>query len=170
MIVNCDQCGKPINKRPSAIRKFNFCDKKCRHDYRHTTITCTVCGKKKEVRKIAVSKNPMCSLACARKFNSKRFTEMNKELNPERMTFETRTKVREARLDPNATSYPKYYGKHEHRMVAARKIGRPLKKGEVVHHKDGNRRNNHPDNLEVLPSQAEHARLHAEERRKNKKC
>lgn len=95
---------------------------------------------------------------------------MNIELNPERMTFETRTKMREAKLDPNANSYPKYYGKHEHRMVAARKIGRPLKKGEVVHHIDGNRRNNHPDNLEVLPSQAEHARLHAVERRKNKKC
>ncbi|WP_229187736.1 HNH endonuclease [Bradyrhizobium oropedii] len=32
--------------------------------------------------------------------------------------------------------------------------------GEIVHHADENIRNNDPSNLDVLPSQAEHARLH----------
>lgn len=37
----------------------------------------------------------------------------------------------------------------EHRLVLARKLGRPLLKHETVHHKDGDRGNNHPDNLEL---------------------
>ena len=38
----------------------------------------------------------------------------------------------------------------EHRLVASNKIGRPLKEGEVVHHKNEERTDNHPENLEVL--------------------
>lgn len=57
-------------------------------------------------------------------------------------------------------SYPKIFGTHAHRILAEEVIGRLLKKGEVVHHKDGNTRNNLVDNLEVLSSQAEHAKLH----------
>ena len=33
---------------------------------------------------------------------------------------------------------------------------------EVVHHRDGNKRNNEPNNLVVFPNQSEHARHHAE--------
>ena len=39
---------------------------------------------------------------------------------------------------------------YEHRVVAQQMIGRPLEKDEVVHHKDGNRLNNSPDNLVVM--------------------
>jgi hypothetical protein len=37
----------------------------------------------------------------------------------------------------------------------------------IVHHLDGDRFNNHPDNLVILPSQAEHARLEHWNRRDN---
>lgn len=46
-----------------------------------------------------------------------------------------------------------------HRVIAAIKIGRPLLKGEVVHHIDGDKHNNDPANLEVM-TQSEHAKLH----------
>lgn len=36
-----------------------------------------------------------------------------------------------------------------HRKAAALKLGRPLRKGEVVHHRDEDKTNNHPDNLDV---------------------
>lgn len=46
-----------------------------------------------------------------------------------------------------------------HRVVAELKIGRPLARNEIVHHKDHDVLNNHPDNLEVM-TRADHARLH----------
>lgn len=48
----------------------------------------------------------------------------------------------------------------EHRVVAERSLGRPLQADEIVHHRDGDKGNNAPSNLEVM-SQREHARLHA---------
>lgn len=47
-----------------------------------------------------------------------------------------------------------------HRNVAEKKLGRALKKGEVVHHKDRNKLNNAPDNLWVFKNQEEHDRIH----------
>lgn len=38
---------------------------------------------------------------------------------------------------------------YEHRLVAEKILGRKLKKGEQVHHKDENKKNNSPSNLEV---------------------
>lgn len=57
-------------------------------------------------------------------------------------------------------AYRKLNGRHEHRVVAEQKIGRALLPGEVVHHIDGDHLNNHPDNLEIIASQAAHAALH----------
>lgn len=46
----------------------------------------------------------------------------------------------------------------EHRLVMEKKLRRYLDPSEVVHHKDGDPRNNHPDNLEVFQTNAEHLR------------
>ena len=47
-------------------------------------------------------------------------------------------------------------GKYVHRHVEEMKLGRSLRPGEVVHHKDGNPLNNSPKNLKVYRSQKEH--------------
>lgn len=52
------------------------------------------------------------------------------------------------------------------KFVAEQMLGRPLKKGEVVHHIDNNKRNNQPSNLMVFKSQKEHAKWHAEHDKK----
>lgn len=50
----------------------------------------------------------------------------------------------------------------EHRAVMEKKLGRKLTSEEIVHHIDGNKLNNHPDNL-VLTNRSEHIDMHREE-------
>lgn len=50
----------------------------------------------------------------------------------------------------------------QHRLVMQYKIGRKLTKGEVVHHIDKDKGNNHPDNLELFPSMKGHLAQHPE--------
>jgi hypothetical protein len=49
---------------------------------------------------------------------------------------------------------------YEHILIAEQKLGRPLLPKEVVHHLDGDKANNSPENLIVLDSQSEHITLH----------
>lgn len=48
----------------------------------------------------------------------------------------------------------------EHRLVMAKKLKRPLKKEEIVHHIDGNRTNNKISNLYLCKNLGEHAKIH----------
>lgn len=47
----------------------------------------------------------------------------------------------------------------EHRVIMSNLLGRPLRRDEVVHHKDGNRSNNESGNLELL-TKGQHVRVH----------
>lgn len=57
-------------------------------------------------------------------------------------------------------------GKQVSRWMAGKNLGRPLKAGEVVHHKDRNKQNNKPDNLHVFKNQAEHDKIHRQDAKK----
>jgi hypothetical protein len=49
---------------------------------------------------------------------------------------------------------------YEHRVVAEQKIGRPLRMNDQIHHVNGIKSDNRPDNLEVCEGRAEHAVFH----------
>lgn len=49
---------------------------------------------------------------------------------------------------------------YEHRLVAEQMLGRRLLRRDQVHHRNGIKTDNRPENLEVVPSIAEHAVRH----------
>ena len=56
----------------------------------------------------------------------------------------------------------------EHRIVCADKIKRKIKRNEVVHHINGDRLDNRPENLEVM-LRSEHSRMHMTEIRRKQR-
>lgn len=57
--------------------------------------------------------------------------------------------------------YRKTKGRHTHRAVAERVIGRPLTYDEIVHHVDEDKRNNDPANLDIGITRRQHQHIHA---------
>lgn len=142
--LSCDWCGKPFEKERAKVTPHNFCSRACLWAFS------------------SKAKNPG-GYDTLRNLEPMRanMSEVNRRLNPVRMTDDVREKLRQARLDSGTTHcYRKLYGRHEHRTVMEQILGRPLRPGEVVHHIDGNKRNNSPDNLMLFASQTEHARWH----------
>lgn len=61
---------------------------------------------------------------------------------------------------PTPRNYFDY--QYEHRKVLAEALGRELMKNEIVHHKDENKLNNVPENLELVLDHIEHMKQHPE--------
>jgi HNH endonuclease len=74
-------------------------------------------------------------------------------------------RVRVDRADPLYCMTGKDGYVPEHRLVVARRLGRPLTRAEHVHHVDGDKLNNDGANLVLVASASEHQSLHQAERR-----
>lgn len=55
-------------------------------------------------------------------------------------------------------------GKREHVVVAESVLGREMPLGAIVHHIDGNGRNNAKSNLAIFPSESYHQLIHLRQR------
>ena len=107
-------------------------------------LNCVMCGTPFWVRPYRQKTALFCSALCRNRGNG--------TLNAD--------KIGDARrFTGTGNGYVKFNHRHIHRIVAEEMLGRRLRKGEIVHHKDGNKRNNSPDNLEVM-TQSEHMHIH----------
>lgn len=106
------------------------------------------------------AKQRFCSRLCQRRWRCR------PEVNAIAAEVSRLKRAKAARGKGKGLGYVKFFNRHLHRVMAEKLLGRPLFAGEIVHHKDGDKRNNSWSNLEILPSQSEHARLHGFGKRK----
>ena len=157
----CDNCGEPVTRLKSADAPRFYCDHKCyssskrradrtreimaaRHPDSTVSIPCLRCGEVVTKAKSQFSETTFCSRDCH--YGYKR--ELGK-----RFVNSSGYYVIGVPADyPGAKKNVKYGQILEHRKVMQEMIGRPLTGAENVHHINGVRTDNRPENLELWSS------------------
>lgn len=146
---NCDKCNITFQRNPSSYfrSKKHLCTS-CRFPGK-VKIVCLNCKKQFDVFNVFRSRK-FCSNKCYWFYNK----------GEQSIRFKGRYKRPTngyiyvwSPNHPN-TTVRKYM--LEHRLVMEKKIGRLLTKKEIVHHLNGIREDNRPENLALLSNQAEH--------------
>lgn len=123
-------------------------------------VVCDQCGKKffsSPCYQKRERKNRFCSKKCEAEF--KKYYNTREQWRGG--TIGTTTGYKYIRIDGKNVG--------EHILVAEKKIGRRLTEGEVVHHINGNKLDNRPENLIVM-TKSQHAKLHGNSKKRIIMC
>ncbi len=152
IIVKCNSCGKPVQRFPSELRTQTqvHCCRECKYAVGWVTLTCEGCSRafvrtKSDIAPWTV--HHYCSRECA--FRAQRWDK-----HP---TWKGGTIIQNGYV---LIRVPNGY-KRVHVMMAEKVVGRPLRKGEVVHHINCDPSDNRPSNL-LICTVAYHKWLHYE--------
>lgn len=171
MDLICHNCGKSFKNFPSNIKKNKntYCSQKCHYEKRSekNRNDCTSCKKKLDPKRKGFYKD-YCKLCYMHKWYEKNPHQYEKRLKKSREkwrkkiglplnhplligkkgcgTYSNGYKYFNISNHPNSSKCGKVA---EHVMVMSNYIGRPLMKGETVHHLNGIRDDNRIENLEL---------------------
>lgn len=138
---NCGHCGKPIYRRPSALKRLKnkpCCSTRCANLLRGCEHLRNPKALTKRAESIKGENNPC--------WRGGRYIEPGKGYVMVRMPNHPRARQNGYVL--------------EHILVGEKILGRPLKTGEEIHHKNDDRADNRPENLEIYSSHSSHWSTH----------
>lgn len=160
----CEACGKGVYRSEGEVTK-RFCSVRCKNEHmarNQIVSTCQVCGSefRRSPSVANYTKLLYCSKPCEGRGRMRR--ALDREHNGRPALLDIKGYVRIFEPDhPNAMNGGWMF---EHRWVMEQQLGRHLTQSEHVHHVNGVKDDNRPENLEVL-GHAEHSRLTQRERK-----
>lgn len=185
----CIECGKDVSKyiSPSRVGRdytLQFCDRTCKGKYmtgdKHPLWAggkkyhnkqpikpnykgiCKYCMEEFETYRNKTAQEPkFCSVQCTGRYQTN-------EKNPAYNGGKYLCNGYHALFLPDHPYASKKNIVLEHRVIMEKKIGRYLKPEEVVHHKDGIKTNNDPNNLILFKNNSDHMKYHAKLKKENK--
>lgn len=171
----CVVCGKQCRRKRSPAntpKNPKFCSQKCNGAYKTLNKKgptanfhgeCESCGEKFSTYRGPSNqkiKPRFCSIQC---IGLAQRNEHNPAYNGGRYGCNGYVAI----FDPGNSMASKKNIVLEHRLVVAHAIGRPLNNKEVVHHIDGDKKNNTLSNLIIFKNNSDHIKHHAELKRIN---
>lgn len=126
------------------------------------TRICDHCSKKESVRMDSVwkSKNRRSSIDLCFKCSNLSMYKKNRAWNEGEKSHNWNGGIIKTKEGAIKIYQRKGVYEYEHRIVAKKKVGRPLAENEVVHHIDLDKSNNMESNLLILKNELEHRRVH----------
>ena len=175
---NCEHCGLEFDHERRNDRRRRYCSRACsgaaKKAARRVAVECSICGVRilRCLNQYERSERHYCSKPCQVEGWSRWHTGKNHPRYIGRRRENGYITVRleefsgralelaESMVCSKAGQHARYV--FEHRIVMAIQVDRPLVSEELVHHINGVKDDNRPENLELTQTNGGHIKLHAD--------